>query len=356
MKTNNGSIKSVFISQEIDGGWIIEKLMSDIACELVSRGLIVRTGRPDEYNGEQVVFHSRYLYCKPVKSAPLNSVFVTHIDDKLKELEIKAEFDSFDSFVCMSPQDASVLLGFGCNDRAVLGNNLPHRGMILRPIKLAIFSDKYNDGRKNECWILEYLQKLTPDLRRGIVISILGHNWEGFCTELSKIGISYELFCYDRQLPNEYALQKEILSSMDYLLYPAFDGGAMCVYDAISEGVKLIISDVGYHIDLIDGAKLFSNKTEFELRMNEVLYEFTKREMVYKERSIGVYVDKLLIHWCSVLNAKNGRHTICDQISSKNTSHADVSIINAYRFHYKKISARRIISSVYRLIYKKFKY
>ena len=344
-------IASVYIAQAIDVGWIIEKLMSDIAIKLRERSINVKIGAVEDYCGQDVVFHSRYLYAQPIESARLNSVFVTHIDDKLKELEIKNEFSSFDSFVCMSPMDANLLRGLGCSERACTGINLPHRGMQIRPKKIAVFSEMYRDGRKNEAWILDYFEKLTPEARRAVVICLIGYNWESFCMHLAKLGVSYELYRYDRSMPDEYNLQKQILSGMDYLLYPAFDGGAMCVYDAISAGVGLIISDVGYHKNLISGAKLFSDKKEFFLRMDEVLFDYHERSHVIDDRSIDRYVDQLLMHWQQLLTGHSFKEETSLQGNVDKFENQDA--VEFYRKNYKNLTIRRMLSSVYRFLSRK---
>jgi hypothetical protein len=49
------AIKSVFIVEPDDQGWIIERLMRDIAADLNARGVVTRIGKGAEYRGEEVV-------------------------------------------------------------------------------------------------------------------------------------------------------------------------------------------------------------------------------------------------------------------------------------------------------------
>lgn len=346
-------IKSVFISEPIHVGWIIEKLMRDLAGKLTLRGIKVTIGKIEDYKGEDIVFHARYLYATSVKGAKVNSVFVTHIDDRLKEMEIRKEFDEFNSFVCCSQHDADFLKGLGCSEAKVIGIDLPHRGGNLRPKKIAFFSERYKDGRKNEDWVLEYFSQAESHARRGIVLCLIGYNWEDYCNKLADLGISFELYRYDRSLPGEYEIQKEILSGMDFMIYPGFDGGAMCVYDGITAGVELIIADNGYHKGLGGNTRLFRDKKEFFIRMNEVAESFKQRENVYDERSIDNYVERILRHWQSIVSENATR-------SNFEISHIDVSRfelketteVQFFRSHYKKISMRRMASSLYRLAIK----
>lgn len=349
-------INSVFISEPIHVGWIIEKLMRDIASNLTLRGITVRIGKLENYEGEDVVFHARYLYATPVEGAKLNSLFVTHIDDRLKEIEISGKFDKFNSFVCCSQHDAEFLEGLGCSESKILGNNLPHRGGILQPQKLAIFSERYKDGRKNEDWLLEYFTKAPSYARRAIIICLIGYNWESYCQKLVDLKLSFELYRYDRSLLGEYDMQKKILNGMDYLIYPGFDGGAMCVYDGVMAGAKLIVADNGYHRGLGNNVRLFSNKSEFFICLDEVVELFRQRENVLAERSIDNYIENLLHHWEAIVSKDTT--SINFETSNVDVSEPkfdDLTEVQFFRSHYKKISMRRLASSLYRLAIKALK-
>jgi len=202
--------QSVYILQPLKSSWIIEKLMSDIANQLAKKGVKVRIGPRSAYDGEEIVFHSRYLYVQTIKEAKVNSIFVTHIDDKLKEFELKREIKKKNhNFVCMSPLDAKKLVQLGCKKRNVIGLNLPHRGGYIRYPRIAIFSDYYNDNRKNEGWIDEYIKSVSKKDRNKIIFSFLGHGWEDFGKKLNELGGSYEIYSYNRDMDGEYEAQRK---------------------------------------------------------------------------------------------------------------------------------------------------
>jgi hypothetical protein len=349
-------INSVFISEPLNVGWIIEKLMRDIASKLTLCGIRVRIGKLENYEGEDVVFHSRYLYSTPVKGAKLNSVFVTHIDDRMKEIEISREFDKYNSFVCCSKHDAEFLKGLGCKESKILGNNLPHRGGILQPKKLAIFSDRYKDGRKNEDWLIEYFTQASSCAQRGVVLCLIGHNWEGYCQKLADMGLSFELYRYDRSHPGEYDIQKKILNGMDYLIYPGFDGGAMCIYDGIMAGAKLIVADNSYHKGLGDSVRLFRNKSEFFICLDEVVELYRQRESVWDERSIDIYIENLLSHWETIiLNETTSIDYEVGAVLVSKYNFIDQSEVKLFKSNYKRVGIRRLASSLYRLVRKSLK-
>src|SRR5438045_2238467 len=100
------AMRSVFIVEHANQGWVIEWLMRDIAATLIARGISARIGLPSDYDGEEAIFNSRYLEPFHDQRAKVNSIFVTHVDDRIRELELRRTFALLNSFVCLSPHDA----------------------------------------------------------------------------------------------------------------------------------------------------------------------------------------------------------------------------------------------------------
>lgn len=340
-------VRRVFISEPLQLGWIIEKLMRDLANELERRGLEVTVGPPRAYSGQEVVLHSRYLYADEFAAARVNSLFITHVDDRLKELELKSRMRFFNSFVCLSQAEAEVIVSLGCPREHVVGIPLPHRGGATRRPRVAYFSARYDDGRKNEEWLIEYFENRPQEVRNSMIICLLGYNWESFCARLASLGLSFELYRYDRRLPGEYERLKYVLEDMDYLIYPGFDGGAMCIYDGIVAGLALVISDVSYHRDLGTDAKLFRSKAEFFEHLDQIAMATLARDKVMSERTIGSYADRLVAHWNSLLSGPGS-----DQSQRPGTwavaAEAPTEELQFYRSHYKPANARRLLSALYR--------
>ena len=345
---NRGPLRRVFISEPIDTGWIIEKLMRDLAAELNRRDIETQVGLPESYSGQELVFHSRFLYAARINEARLNSLFITHIDDGLKEAELRRRIGQFDSFVCISPAEAAFVCGFGCPVEKTIGLALPHRGGIVQRPKVALFSARYNDGRKNEAWLLEYFEERAAEVRNGFIICFIGHNWEGFCARMASRGLSFELYRYDRELPGEYEIQKALLQQMDYLIYPGFDGGAMCVYDAIFAGARLVISDNGYHRDLGVEPKLFRTREEFFAQLDLIVSETFAREKAAAARTVGAYAEHLLAHWNSILLPNADKDNSASVANRMPTLTEQAAELQFYRSHYKPMSFRRAASSLYR--------
>jgi hypothetical protein len=294
-------IPNAFIVEPFNQGWIIEHLMRDIAAELNRRGVVARIGPAGDYAGESVIFNSRYLTPLHDARAAVNALFITHVDDRIKERELLASFDRFNSLVCMSPQDADFVAGLRGRSQGVVGIDLPARDLIARPLRIALFSAWYGDGRKNEAWIPAYFEARPPEVREAFVFCFLGSDWEPFGSRLAALDLSFEILRYSRALPGEYALYKERLATMDALIYPGFDGGAMSVYDALAAGIEVLASDVSYHRGLGASVTLFGDREAFFAALDGLYARQRARAAALNGRSVAAYVDRLLAHWASLL-------------------------------------------------------
>lgn len=339
-------IHSVYIVEPIDQGWIIERLMRDIAAELMCRGIPTRIGASEGYAGEDVVFNSRYLVPLSDARAKVNSLFITHVDDKIKEMQLKASFKGFNSFVCMSPQDADFITALKGGRNGVVGIDLPTRDLKVRPIRLAMFSACYEDGRKNETWITDYFRDKPAAYKQNFIFCFMGWGWEKFCTTLGELDMNYEIYRYSRFTPGEYDLYKEMLPSMDALIYLGFDGGAMSVYDGINAGLDIIASNISYHRGLGDSVTLFDDPVGFFRELDRLHAKNTGRKEVLQQRSVVAYTNQLVAHWNTLLQ---GEPPARDCVTLDPLGPSEEKTLRMFRGHYKRLSLSRIRSAAIRL-------
>lgn len=341
-------IESVFIVEPFNEGWIIEKLVRDIASQMRCMGINVRIGPQESYDNEMVAFHTRGYYFQPLVNAVLNSVLMTHIDDVFKEQEMLSIAEKADSVICMSEHNAEIMWSMGASHEKVIGNNLPHRGGTVRRPRVGIFSARYSDGRKNEDWLLNYFKKTPIDHRNKLIICLIGYGWESFGATIAKLGISFEIYRYDRDLPGEYERQKDIVAGLDKLLYMGFDGGSMSVYDGMYANVDMIFSDQCYHRGLDKGLLLFSNQDEFFGLLDDIVFDVVSKELDLKARSIEAYAAKLLSHWSGLAFPEKHKVII------PNTQMADLKgysdELKVFRGNYRKSGLRDAVRSFYRFV------
>lgn len=313
-------------------GWILSYLSQDIALELQRRGYASRMGNYDDYKGEDCVLQMWWRQALPYKEAKHNSVFVTHIDDIAKEKDLLRMKDSFDSFICMSHEDANFLLELGFDKGKVFGMTLPIRNSYIRPLSIGIFSNCYPDGRKNEKWILDFCNENKDSNLINFVF--LGDGWGEICNSLKSLGCSFEWHCASRTLPYEYFFQQNKLTQLDYYLYVGMDGGAMGTYDAYAMGTSLCISDDGYHKDIPTIDYKFETKEEFFDCLKLIVSRQRKKLQFFQDNCIKNYVDKLIAIW-----TKNSLIKTEELPTSKNFD----SVLEKRRYNYSTLSFSRFI-------------
>jgi hypothetical protein len=345
-------IQSVYIVEPVDQGWIIERLMRDISAELNMRGIPTRIGKSEDYRAEEIIFNSRFLTALSDARAKVNALFITHIDDSIKEMQLRGAFKAFNSFVCMSAQDAAFVSALRGDHTGVAGIDLPARNDKVRPTRLAMFSAFYEDGRKNEQWIAEYFRDKPASQRHGFVFCFMGWGWEPFCATLGDLEMNYEIYRYSRFTPGEYELYKEALATTDALIYLGFDGGAMSVYDAINAGIDVIAPNTSYHRGLGDAVALFDDRAGFFAQMDRLQRRYLDRRDALQRRSVVAYTDQLVAHWQAMLYGEPsppGRNAVPEPAVE-----ADAQVLALFRGRYKKLGLSRLRSALIRSVQSRF--
>nr|WP_315190264.1 hypothetical protein [uncultured Flavobacterium sp.] len=331
--------KSIFISiSGMDPGWIIGKISNDLKATFNNLGIECEVGSPAEYNNQEVCYHMGWAYATPQKNAKINPIFITHIDDKLKENLLVSLKDKFDYFISMSIEDEQFLIDLGFPAEKCFGLTLPIRNTYIRPLSIGIFSSVYLDGRKNEQWLLDFCnENETAKLFNFVFI---GPEWGKFVDKLAKLQCSFEWHSTARVMPFEYEFQQQKLQKLDYYFYPGFDGGAMGSYDAYFYGVKLIIADDGYHKSIPNIDYPFSNHEEFIGVLSELGRKQKEKIDFFKVNNPNNYGNTLLKIW------SNNYQAIPLPVNAPN------SVLEKKRKFYSKISTRRLLSNLKSLVYK----
>ncbi len=332
---------SIYINiVESAGDWIIGNIAKDIQKEFVLKGISCSIGDHDNYNNEEICFHMSYAYAKPFKNARHNSIFITHIDDQLKEKLIKNSLDKFDSIICMSEDDAKYLVSLGFPNTKVFGPKLPVRSSTIRPIRMGIFSSYYKDGRKNEGWILDYY-KLNKEIS-NIIFVFIGDHWGEFVKRLDDLDMSFEWHRTNRNISHEYEFQISKLDNLDYYFYLGFDGGAMGTYDAYSRGVNLLITSGSYHDEIPNADFKISSFNDFKEIIDQLLDNQKNKVDFFKSNSSMNYAKKLLSIWGG-------------EESSIEIPLNPSEILEDRRSKYSSLSLRRFLSFIKQSLWMRFK-
>lgn len=332
MKNNKVNSHSIYINTTGCNNWILKIIAIDIVRELEKYGYVCHYGPYENYQGENIAYHMWWRTAKPYDAAKINSVFITHTDDKLKEHDLIMMKDKFDSYITMSEEDAKFLIELGFNQNKVYGINLPVRNNYIRPISIGIFSSCYPDNRKNESWLLDYCK--THSDAQLVNFVFIGMGWGKFVDEISNVGCSFEWHCVSRDLPYEYIFQQHKLENIDYYLYMGMDGGAMGTYDAYAMGIPLCVSDDGYHKCIPDKEFCFNTKDVCFQKLDYIIEKQKRRVVFFSENSVENYVTKLISVW-------DGQ-----SLKSKSEIIIDYSVAKKRRSNYFSLSIGRILAYV----------
>ena len=338
----NKNKPTVFVNTTGCNNWILKIIADDIVRELTERGIECRFGERADYQGESIVHHMWWRIAKPFNEAQINSVFVTHTDDTLKEHDLVNIKDSFDCFVTMSKEDEHFLTGLGFDPKRVFGLTLPVRNSYVRPLSIGIFSSCYPDYRKNEGWLLDFCKKNMD--ARLVNFVFIGSGWDSFVKQLQECGCSFEWHYASRSLPHEYFFQQLKLQSLDYYLYMGMDGGAMGTYDAYAMSVPLLVSDDGYHKDIPDLDIKFETREQFEKQLGEIVAKQKRRINFFTHNSVKNYVADLYDIW-SGNQIEKGESNIFD----------NKQVVEKRRTNYFKISPNRVKQWVSSFLWRKKK-
>lgn len=315
MVTNNSvisyleiKIMRVFIHNYLyQNDWIMGIISDDIKREANRLGIECRSGMADDYQGEEICYHLDYHLAQPIKSAKHNSVFYTHLNDAIQENNLISIKGKFDSYICMSPEDAQYLIDLGFDKSKVFGKILPVRNTYIRPVSIGIFSACYIDGRKNEAWLLEFCRNRPAS--QFINFVFVGPGWGKVCSELESISCSFEWHNVSRKMPFEYEFQQHKLANLNYYIYMGMDGGAMGTYDAYAHDVPLCVTYDGFHKEIPDIDYKFDNKETFFTCLEEIVSKHERRLSFFKDNSPKNYVSWLIKVWngeqITVIKAKD---------------------------------------------------
>lgn len=279
-----------------DNSWIIGKLADDTKDYLISSGYSCRIGKESDYDGEEIVYHLNYHYCHPFAGAKHNSVFYTHAVNLEYEFDVEDMKGKYDSYICMSLEDAEYLIELGFDKNKVFGKTLPIRNPYVKPLTIGIFSACYHYYTvKNEDWLVEYC-KQNPDAKY-IDWVFIGAGWGKITHQLEAMKCSFEWHNISRFLPYEYRFQQEKLSALNYYIYMGMDGGAMGTYDAYAMDVPLCVTYDGFHKSIPDIDYTFDNKQTFFEQIDKILHKHLRRIDFFQNNTPQNYAKWLLSVW-----------------------------------------------------------
>jgi hypothetical protein len=238
-------MKVRIVSRADIDGWILGKFARKLQSELTAIGVEADiAGVPD--NEADINHYMIYYAYDTANKRPMDSIMITHIDKVEKLDEIKIKMQSAGLGICMSAETMKLLVDSGIEHSRLAYVNPAHDSVISRKkVYIGLASTVYADGRKREQFLVQLAKFIDPS---AFAFRIVGEGWQPIVDVLRSKGIEVEYhstFVYDTYI--------NLIPTLDYYLYMGQDEGSMGFVDALSAGVKTIVTPQGYHLDARNG-------------------------------------------------------------------------------------------------------
>jgi hypothetical protein len=264
-----------------------------LSMEKALKDLGVDVSVSDQPEEADINHHINYLaYRKPGK---IDTLMITHLaGDKNHTHEYKFNFlqealkTAFG--ISFSPYMTDYLVAKGI-DKDKLDSVLPaHDSIPRRPRVIAILTNIYKDGRKNEGMYLDLFKSIDKD---KFLFKIMGYGWEEV---LSQANINKE---YYPQF--EMEKYKEILNTADYHLYVGSeDCMAQAALDTTNAGIPNIVPKQDWNKD-IHSEYIFETQEE----LNSIFKKLEENRVA--DWTWETYVKKHLSIWQKLYEDKFGK-------------------------------------------------
>jgi hypothetical protein len=293
-------------------GWIIEKMARELCAAL--QGLGIEAAVTPQSSAASTVNHFTIFHYVDPKPGTLNTVGITHIDDALKIDMVRKQLASgVRAGICMSSMSVDQLVGYGL-DRKQLTFAMPARDNAISPrrIVIGITSQNQSDGRKRG-WML---CRLAKDLAlNDFEFQIFGRGWNRVASCLKKAGATVKVKEPSDNYRTDYGEIKSHVPYFDYYFYSGLDEGSLGTLDALAAGVKTIVTNQGFHLDLVNGVTHgFWDYDELRDIFREIMRERRRRIEIGQSLTWERYARRHLDIWLSLL--KEDTLPVADRLAS----------------------------------------
>ena len=283
-------------------GWILTKFAKKMYLHLKLmkyQCFLSKKAREDVDINHSIIF----LFLKDKQALfpekTINTTMLTHVNDDFRYRKVKSISKFLDAGIAMSKNHMDFIKKKNLGIKKLFAVLPPHdNDLEIKKIHIGIFSNLYNDGRKNEAFFEKVFCNLDNNLFK---LSIIGKGWQEIVLKLRKQKI--EVNFYKKFFRTIYISE---LRKIDYLIYLGNDEGSMTFMDAIQLGIKTIMIPQGFQYDL---KKLITYPLKKDLsNLPMVLKKLSlekKKFLIYKEKlTWRYYVEEHLKIWKSLKGSK----------------------------------------------------
>ncbi|MBU3549902.1 hypothetical protein [Polynucleobacter sp. MWH-Berg-3C6] len=224
----------------------------------------------------------------------INTGLLAHIDTVRKRMALLNHARKMDGLVCMSNNLKILAAMCGWAEDRLITGYIPALSSVTkqsneRLVNFFISTNLYDDGRKNEYWIAQYIRKFPGSYK----FNVMGEGWLEFVEKYQDI--SEYFIVYPKFNSEIYDVQ---LRDCDYAMYLGFDEGSMFIMDALTRDKSVFIADGGWHDEfgLLSNYK-FTNQPEFESKLMHLLQYHEKRSDFLRQANWSFYADTHYQFW-----------------------------------------------------------
>lgn len=237
-------MKIRIVCYEDKNAWILGKFSRMLCKNLNELGHAADIEKTPDSKAD--INHHVIYYDYDAKGNGFDSVMITHIDTPEKVKKIQRQLEVAQIGICMSSGTVKQLVYSGI-PRSKLAHVNPAQDGIIKPrkLKVGILCKTHQDGRKKQHELIDLARQISFHDYKFV---IMGAGWNEIVNQMRELRFEveyYEAFNYD--------VYVNLVPSLDYFMSWTFDEGTMAYLDALSAGVKTIVSPQGYHSDAIGG-------------------------------------------------------------------------------------------------------
>ena len=226
--------------------WILTKFSKKLALNLTKLGHTVflsKKPRTDVDVNHFIIFLFQKEDANYYPKTTINTTMLTHVNDDFRYKKIKSISKFIDAGIAFSSHHKKFIEKKSLGLKKIFYVLPPTDNDVnLKKVNFGIFTNLYNDGRKEENYFFNSFIKQDPNFFK---LSIIGKGWKKYIKAFKerKIEVDFQRFFLRKLYLNK-------MSNLDYLIYLGNDEGSMSFLDAIQFGIKTIMIPQGFQSDL----------------------------------------------------------------------------------------------------------
>jgi hypothetical protein len=244
-----------------------------------------------------------YAFANVAHNTPA-TMLITHLDDPYKVGLVKRELASgVDVGIALSSHTCDMLIAAGVPNEA-LAFAVPGHDFAASPrrIVIGLTTRLYADGRKRESVLVELARTMRLDAFR---FEIFGSGWEIVIPKLETAGAEVSWWPGSEDFRADYNEMMSRVPSFDYYLYLGRDEGSLGTLDALSAGVRTIVTPQGFHVDLPGGITYpVWSQLDLERTFREIAADVKRRTSAVEHLTWNAYSKAHTTIWQALLDGR----------------------------------------------------